>query len=71
MRQQETFSEITNRRRETEGGDIQIFSALVPEDMFIREVRDFLRLHPLIASYQLAAEREGGAGVTIAKLITV
>jgi len=36
-----------------------------------RAVSSFLRSHPLIVSYQLAEEREGGAGVTIAKLIMV
>lgn len=35
-----------------------------------REVRRFLGDHPLVASYESAADREGGEGVTIASLLT-
>jgi len=36
-----------------------------------REVRNFLNDHPLVSSYASAADRDGGNGVTVAKLVTV
>jgi DNA mismatch repair protein MutS2 len=34
-----------------------------------REVRNFLSGHPLITSYEVAPEREGGDGATVARLV--
>jgi len=34
-----------------------------------KAVRDFLANHPLVSTYEAGGAREGGAGVTIAKLV--
>jgi dsDNA-specific endonuclease/ATPase MutS2 len=32
-------------------------------------VRDFVGDHPLVSTYEAGGDKEGGAGVTIAKLV--
>ena len=34
-----------------------------------RAVRDFLADHPLVSAYEAGGDREGGEGVTVAKLV--